>query len=86
VEKFILKFPSFIYLTAFRKYAKANTWEIDMTNLVVQCDCSYKDVLFACKEFNAVLLNSKEEVPTEELTWQSRVNKAFNLGGFNLAR
>lgn len=69
MEKFILKFSSFIYLTAFRKYSKANDWEIDITNLVVQCDCTDKEARFACQEFKAVILNSTTEITAGELGW-----------------
>ncbi|HET7896475.1 MAG TPA: hypothetical protein VFL47_02360 [Flavisolibacter sp.] len=71
MEKFILKFPSFIYLTAFRKYAKANDWEVDIRNLVIQCNCSYKDALFACSEFNAVLLTPEDNYKIDALEWES---------------
>lgn len=73
-------------MTAFRKYAKANTWEVDITNLVVQCDCSYKDVLFACQEFNAVLLNAREEVTTEAISWEPRFGKLFGTAFSGLVR
>lgn len=65
MEKYNLKFPSFIYLTAFRKFSKAKHWEINIANLVAQCDCSEKEAVFACKEFNAVLLTGNENLDVE---------------------
>lgn len=55
-----LKFPSFIYLTAFRKYSKAKHWEINISDLTVQCDCSEKETGFACNDFRAVVINAAE--------------------------
>jgi hypothetical protein len=60
VKTTILKFPSFIYLTAFRKYSKATHWEINISDLTVLCDCSEKEAGFACVDFNAEILRGSE--------------------------
>lgn len=61
MKKTLLKFSSIIYLTAFRKFAKARYWEINLNDMTILCDCSEKEVQFACKDFRAVLLQSAEE-------------------------
>jgi hypothetical protein len=70
VKKFSLKFPSLIYLTAFRRYAKATYWEINITNMVAHCDCSEKEATFACKEFKAVLVNENEDLDVTSQNWE----------------
>jgi hypothetical protein len=64
MKKTLLKFSSGIYLLAFRKFSKASFWEINLNDLTILCDCSEKEAIFACKEFNAVIINSHDEVPT----------------------
>jgi hypothetical protein len=61
MTKTLLKFPSAIYLIAFRKFSKAKHWEINLTDLTVICDCSEKEALYACKDFRAVLMVAAEE-------------------------
>lgn len=65
MEKYNLKFPSLIYLSAFRRFSKAKHWEINITNLVAQCDCTEKEAGFACKEFKAVLLDGTEDLDVD---------------------
>ena len=60
VKTTTLKFPSFVYLTAFRKYSKAKHWEINISDLTVHCDCSEKETGFACNDFRAVVVNPAE--------------------------
>jgi hypothetical protein len=62
VKTISLKFPSFIYLTAFRRYSKADYWDINIPELTVVCNCSEKEAHHACQDFRAVLLNVNEEV------------------------
>lgn len=59
VKTTILKFQSFVYLTAFRKFSKAKHWEINISHLTVRCDCSEKEAEFACSDFRAIVLNSR---------------------------
>lgn len=73
----ILKFQSFVYLTAFRKFSKAKHWEINISHLTVRCDCSEKEAEFACSDFKAIVLNSRGSlaetlhVPSREMDEQS---------------
>ena len=62
MKKTLLKFSSLIYLTAFRKFSKASFWEINLNDLTVLCDCSEKELMFACKDFRATLLQSADEL------------------------
>ena len=64
MKKTLLKFSSLIYLTAFRKFSKASFWEINLNDLTVLCDCSEKELMFACKDFRAVLLQSADDLST----------------------
>jgi hypothetical protein len=64
MKKTLLKFSSLIYLTAFRKFSKANYWEINLNELTVLCDCSEKEIMYACKDFRAIILQSMEEIGT----------------------
>ena len=70
MEKYSLKFPSLIYLTAFRKYSKAAHWEINMTNLVAHCDCSPKEASLACKEFRAELVIEDQAMDVTGRNWE----------------
>jgi hypothetical protein len=65
-----LKFSSFIYLAAFRKYSKATHWEVNLTELTVICNCSPKEALNACKEFNAQIITSDEDSPVSQDNWK----------------
>jgi hypothetical protein len=56
MKKTLLKFPSAMYLIAFRRYSKASFWEIDLAALTALCDCSAKDIKIACKDFQAHVL------------------------------
>lgn len=62
MTKTLLKFSSSIYLLAFRKFSKARHWEINLNELTVYCDCSEKEAMYACKEFNAVRLIPGEAI------------------------
>jgi len=74
VKTTILKFPSFVYLTAFRKYSKARHWEISIADLTVLCDCSAEEARNACNDFNAIELKNREENSVSQLpqspTWE----------------
>lgn len=69
VKTTILKFPSFIYLTAFRKYSKAKHWEINISDLTVLCDCSEKEAGFACNDFNATVVLAGEKAANQSKSW-----------------
>jgi hypothetical protein len=60
MKKTLLKFTSSIYLLAFRKYAKASHWEVNLNELTILCNCSEKEARMACNDFNAVILNVEE--------------------------
>ena len=70
----ILKFPSFVYLTAFRKFSKATHWEISIAELTVLCDCSAEEARFACNDFKAIELKNRDENSENQLprrpTWE----------------
>ena len=71
VKTISLKFPSFIYLTAFRKYSKADYWDINIPELTVVCNCSEKEARFACQDFKAEILNVNQEVVTSRnVEWE----------------
>jgi hypothetical protein len=59
MTKVYLKFPSFFYLAAFRKYAEAKNWTVNLTELSVCCICSKITLESACTDFNAVLVEQK---------------------------
>lgn len=61
MKKTLLKFSSLTYLTAFRKFSKANYWEIDLNEFTVLCDCSDKELIFACRDFRAIVLQPATE-------------------------
>ena len=61
MKKTLLKFTSLIYLTAFRKFSKASFWEINLSDMTILCDCSEKELQFACRDFRAVVLHTAEE-------------------------
>jgi hypothetical protein len=80
VKTITLQFPSFIYLTAFRKYSKAKHWEINLSDLTVLCDCSEKEANFACADFKAVVLNATESVATQTQNWKINTSQlAFSI-------
>ena len=63
MHKTLLKFPSPVYLIAFRKFSKAKTWEVSLSDLTVLCDCNPAEARMACQDFQAILL--KEKITTE---------------------
>jgi hypothetical protein len=69
VKATILKFPSFVYLTAFRKYSKAKHWEINISDLTVLCDCSEKEAGFACNDFSATVVAASELAAPQAKSW-----------------
>lgn len=60
MKKTLLKFPSAIYLIAFRRYSKASFWEIDLQELTMLCDCSKKEAIVACSDFKAEQVEQRE--------------------------
>lgn len=64
MKKIQLKFPSAVYLIAFRRYAKSPLWEIDLNNLTVQCECSAGEIAAACRDFRAEVI-AHQELKTE---------------------
>jgi hypothetical protein len=63
-----LKFTSAIYLIAFRRYAKASSWEIALSNLTVLCNCPLKEVRVACRDFGAQIVESSAVSKNEMFT------------------
>lgn len=61
MKKTLLKFSSAMYLIAFRRYSKAQHWEIDLTELTVLCDCTRKEQQVACSDFGAEVLQLPEK-------------------------
>lgn len=53
-----LKFSSLIYLSAFRKFAKAKNWSVDLDEMTVHCMCSEDMIQMAISEFSGVVLQS----------------------------
>ena len=75
MKKTLLKFTSSIYLLAFRKYAKASHWEVNLNELTVLCNCSEIEARMACNDFNAVILNVEEVVGPYGLVNDLNVSK-----------
>lgn len=71
MKKTLLKFPSAIYLIAFRRYSKASYWEIDLNELTVLCDCLQKEAKAACKEFGAQIIEKQEIIATPAMREES---------------
>jgi hypothetical protein len=74
MNKTLLKFPSPVYLIAFRKYSKAKTWEVSLSDLTVFCDCSPKEAKSACQDFQAILLT--EMAKAEPVVKTESIRKA----------
>lgn len=75
MKKTLLKFSSAVYLIAFRKFSKADYWEINLDKLTIICNCSEKELAVACKDFRAIQLSYNEVQPLTGI-----------VGGFNLAQ
>ena len=58
-----LKFSSFIYLTAFLKFAKTTNLTINLEALSLRCDCSQKFIDVACRDFRANLIEKTYLTP-----------------------
>lgn len=54
-----LQFPSLVYLSAFRHYAKATDWQIFLDTMSLQCACSPKVVKMALSDFRATLVTNE---------------------------
>ena len=72
MNKTLLKFPSPVYLSAFRKYSKAKTWEVSLSDMTAFCDCSSKEVTIACQDFQAVVMTTAEKTETSSETIATR--------------
>jgi hypothetical protein len=68
MKKTLLKFSSTMYLIAFRKFSKAQHWEINLTDLTVICDCSDKEARIALRDFKAVMMEPVQERDRQIIT------------------